>query len=297
MPAKWKDILAGFPAAVEEAIETASRDAAETLNQSIRRIAQSPTVSDALGALVDSTPPFCALASVLSLKDGRAQALRSKGTAVSSAPFEIASAPALASMLETKEPVASAATPAQLSLALSQALAAPDSRAYLFPLKVRQEVVAALAAAGAVQAGAMECLCEAASLKLEILLPPPPPPSPPAPRSPQPRPPVKETAKREPSAWDSLPAETQRMHLQAQRFSRVKVAELRLYHADAVRDGRAKSDLYGALRGDIDALRAEYQRDYAATPTMVDYLHLELLRTLAHDDDRLLGANYPGPLI
>jgi hypothetical protein len=296
MPAKWKDILAGFPAAVEEAIETASRDAAEALNQAIRRIALSPTVSDVLAALVDSTPPFCALASVLSLKDGRAQALRSKGTAVSSAPFEIASAPALASMLETKEPVASAATPAQLSLALSQALAAPDSRAYLFPLKVRQEVVAALAAAGAVQAGAMECLCEAASLKLEILLPPPPPPAPPAPLTPQ-VPPVKEAAKRQASAWDALPAETQRMHLQAQRFSRVKVAELRLYHADAVRDGRAKSDLYGALRGDIDALRAEYQRDYAATPTMVDYLHLELLRTLAHDDDRLLGANYPGPLI
>ncbi len=296
MPAKWKDLVAGFPAAVEEAIDTASRDAAEALNQAIRRIAQSSTVSDALAALVDSTPPYCTAATVLSLQEGRAQPVRSKGTAVSSAPFEIASAGALTALLETKEPVAAAATPAQLSIGLSQALASPDDRAYLFPLKVRQEVVAALAASGGVRAGAMECLCEAASLKLEILLPPPP--APPSPAATPPAPPVAiKEARREQSAWDSLPAEMQRMHLQAQRFSRVKVAELRLYHAEAVRDGRAKSDLYGVLRGDIDKLREEYEKDFAATPTMVDYLHLELLRTLAHDDDRLLGANYPGPLI
>jgi hypothetical protein len=299
MPAKWKDLLAGLPAAVDEAVETASRDTAEALNQAIRRIAQSPTVSDALAALVDSTPPYCSAAAVLSLKDGLAQPIRSKGTALSNAPFEIGSAPALASMLETKEPVAAAGTPAELSLALSQALASPDSKAYLFPLKVRQEVVAALAAAGGVRAGAMECLTEAASLKLEILLPPPPPPPPPPPAAatsaPAPAVPPKE-AKREPSAWDSLPPETQRLHLQAQRFARVKVAELRLYHGDAVRAGRAKSDIYGALKNEIDGLRSEYQKDFSSAPSMVDYLHVELLRTLAHDDDRLLGANYPGPL-
>lgn len=295
MPAKWKDLLAGLPAAVEEAVEIASREAAEALNQAIRRIAQSPTVPDALGALVDATPPFCDVAAVLSLNDGQAQAVRSKGTAVSSVPFEIASAPALATLLETREPVAAVATPAQLSLSLSQSLAAPESTAYLFPLKVRQEVVAALAAAGRVKAGAMECLSEAASLRLEILLPPPALPSS-APPRPQPAAREKE-AKREPSVWDSLSPELQRIHLQAQRFARVKVAELRLYHAESVREGRAKSDIYGALRSEIDKLRGEYQKDYAGSPTMVDYLHLELLRTLAHDDDRLLGANYPGPLI
>src|SRR5436305_14760201 len=103
MPAKWKDVLAGLPVAVEEAIETASRDAAEALNQAIRRIAQSPNVSDALGALVDSTPPYCAVAAVLSLKDGQAQAIKSKGIEASAEAFEIASAPALASLLESRE--------------------------------------------------------------------------------------------------------------------------------------------------------------------------------------------------
>jgi hypothetical protein len=30
---------------------------------------------------------------------------------------------------------------------------------------------------------------------------------------------------------------------------------------------------------------------------MVDYLHLEILRSLARDDDRLLGQSYPGPMV
>ena len=292
MPAKWKDLVAGFPSAVEEAIETASRDAAEALNQAVRRISQSPNVSDALAALVDSTPPFCATAAVLSLKDGHAQPVRLRGTTAAASQFEIAEAPALASMLQSKEMVAAAATTGELSAALEKTLGAPDGRAYLFPLKVRQEVVAALATAGGVKAGAVECLCEATSLKLEILLPPsPPPPPPPAPVQAPPQ-----EVKREPSAWDNLPADTQRMHLQAQRFARVKIAELRLYHAEAVREGRARSDLYGTLRSHLDPLREEYQKSFLGTPSMVDYLHLELLRTLAHDDDRLLGAEYPGPL-
>jgi hypothetical protein len=301
MPAKWKDLLAGLPSAVEEAIESASRETAEALNQAIRRIAQSPTVSDALAALVDSTPQFCDVATVLSLKDGKAQATRSKGIILAGGPpFEIAAAPALITLLETKEPVVAASNAGQLSANLAEMLGTPEGLAYLLPLKVRQEVVAALVAGGKVRAGAMESLCEAASLKLEILLPPPsqsPSPQAALPQvTPQQVVQVKE-AKREPSAWDSLSPDVQRMHLQAQRFSRVKVAELRLYHAEAVREGRAKSNLYNTLQGEIDRLRSEYEKEFATTPTMVDYLHLEFLRTLAHDDDRLLGANYPGPLI
>jgi hypothetical protein len=30
---------------------------------------------------------------------------------------------------------------------------------------------------------------------------------------------------------------------------------------------------------------------------MVDYLHPELVRTLANDDVELLGSDYPGPLV
>ena len=29
---------------------------------------------------------------------------------------------------------------------------------------------------------------------------------------------------------------------------------------------------------------------------MVDYLHLELIRSLARENSRLMGQNYPGPI-
>ena len=87
------------------------------------------------------------------------------------------------------------------------------------------------------------------------------------------------------------------MHLGAQRFARVHVAELRLYRAAAVQTGRTQRDLYGALRQPIDAARARFrEKFFAACPSMVDYLHLELLRTLANDDSELLGKEYPGPM-
>src|ERR1700722_8111046 len=201
MPAKWKDLVAGLPGAIEEAIDSAYRDAAEALNQATRRIAQTSNVSDALAALVDSTATFSAVATVLSLKDGHANVVRSRGTNVSGEPFAIASAPALVSLLDSKEPVAAAATSAQLSSLLAVTIGAANCTAYLFPLKVRLELVAAQAAADTVRAGAMECLCEAASLKLEILLPPAPPPPPaPAPAPAEVKPAAKDV-KREPSVW------------------------------------------------------------------------------------------------
>ncbi|MDQ2901585.1 MAG: hypothetical protein M3Y07_17580, partial [Acidobacteriota bacterium] len=106
------------------------------------------------------------------------------------------------------------------------------------------------------------------------------------------------TEDRKGAAWGRLSPEDQARHLRAQRFARVKVAELRLYRADAVRDGRERGELYRALRPEIDAARAEFHRDFIeVSPTMVDYFHLELLRSLAHEDDRLLGPDYPGPLV
>ena len=32
------------------------------------------------------------------------------------------------------------------------------------------------------------------------------------------------------------------------------------------------------------------------SPTMVDYLHLELVRSLARENSQLMGQNYPGPI-
>jgi len=86
--------------------------------------------------------------------------------------------------------------------------------------------------------------------------------------------------------------------LRAQRFARVRVAEIQLYHAAAMKSGRAAGDVYGALQAQIDAAREAYRENFL-TPVngTADYLHAEFVRTLANDDAALLGPGYPGPLV
>ena len=96
----------------------------------------------------------------------------------------------------------------------------------------------------------------------------------------------------------SLPPEEQQIHLRAQRFARVKAAEIRLYHPDVVQMGRLRRNLYDTLRQPIDDARQAFRTQFfPACPSMVDYLHLELTRTLANENPDLLGSTYPGPLV
>jgi hypothetical protein len=98
--------------------------------------------------------------------------------------------------------------------------------------------------------------------------------------------------------WDQLTAAERQLHLRAQRFARVKVAEMRLYRPDAVKAGRAQQDLYATLQDAIDEARQEFQQTFvAASKTMADYFHLELVRTLANDNAAWLGGRYPGRLV
>jgi hypothetical protein len=81
-------------------------------------------------------------------------------------------------------------------------------------------------------------------------------------------------------------------------MARVRVAEMRLYSEDSLRQGSGARDVYGALRKPVDAARQEFLHTYLSkSPTMVDYLHLEIVRSLANDDERLLGPDYPGPMV
>jgi len=84
----------------------------------------------------------------------------------------------------------------------------------------------------------------------------------------------------------------------AQRFAKVKIAEIQLYQAAAVKAGRAARDLYGSLQPHIDAARKAFGERFPGNGgRTADYLHQELVRTLANDDATLLGPNYPGPLV
>jgi hypothetical protein len=94
------------------------------------------------------------------------------------------------------------------------------------------------------------------------------------------------------------PAENvQALELRARRFAKVKIAEIQLYQAPAVKAGRAARDLYGALQPHIDAARQAFRERFLTNGThTADYLHSEFVRALANDDATLLGPGYPGPL-
>jgi hypothetical protein len=98
--------------------------------------------------------------------------------------------------------------------------------------------------------------------------------------------------------WDTLSQEQRELHMRAQRFARVQVAEMRLYKDDAVKSGRRDSNIYLRLKGEIDEARERYMSQFLdGQPHMRDYLHGELVETLAIDNPQLMGPDYPGPLV
>ena len=82
------------------------------------------------------------------------------------------------------------------------------------------------------------------------------------------------------------------VQLEAERFARVEVARLLLAHTQEVSEGRRNRKLYSMLRTDIEALRTTYRGRFSGVG---DYLHGEMVRTLALNDVSLLGRDYPGP--
>jgi hypothetical protein len=81
--------------------------------------------------------------------------------------------------------------------------------------------------------------------------------------------------------------------VRARRFAKVEVARMLLAHQDAIARGRTNGNLYAALREQMDAAWRDYRARFNGAP---DYLHDEILNTLARNNASLLGRDYPGPL-
>ena len=278
--------------------EHARRETAEQLNQAARRMRQAADAEELALMLADAAARFAGGAAVLRVEGGTAQGLRVRGVSDAAAErfqtlrIPLDTAAALRGAVETRDPVTAAASAAELSSELMELGGhEPEARVTVFPLVARESVPALLYCWGTVQTAAVELLAELAAAVW--------------PAEPQPAAVatlVQIAAASEPEGkrkdWDELSPEEQRIHLRAQRFARVRAAGMRLREGLAVRAGRARGDIYGALRGPIDTARAEFQATFvAACPSMVDYLHTELLHTLANDDAELLGKDYPGPLV
>jgi hypothetical protein len=283
--------------AVSQAVAEARRSQVESLNQVLRRL-RTAGEEHVLKLLAEECAPFAARLVVLVFETNQARLAAGSGMETTEIEngglaFDTSSAPAIVAAVESRDPVVALSTDAEISPVLAKALrSAPGEKAYLFPIVARHSVMAMLAASGVQVSAPVELLCEAAGMRLETfqpvvsqLL---------SQRAGEQAVPNRET----PLAWDDLNAEDRKLHLQAQRMARLRVAEMRLYHENEVRSGAATGDIYGALQNEIDAARDQFLQAFLSkSSTMVDYLHLELLRSLAHDDDRLLGHHYPGPMV
>lgn len=279
----------------DEARGRARRELADQLNQSVRRIRHADSLDELAATLLDSALAFATGAALFRIAGTIAIGEKIRGVApeaagaFSSLEIPLSAAPALAGAVESRDPVIAVTTAAEVSPELVTLAGHPaDGRAYIFPLVVKEQVPVLLYCWGPVQGAALEMLAQVAAAVWDSLVVPEAPqlvmiaPAPPAPLS----------------AWDALPAEDQAIHLRAQRYARVQVAEMRLLDGAAVESGRTQRNLYGALRSRIDHARVTFRQSYfAPCSNMVDYLHVELVRTLAHDDADLLGKDYPGPLV
>ena len=278
-----------------EARERARRETADQLNQAVRRIRQAVSLEELTATLANAAGGFASGAMLFRIEENTAKAVEI------AIPLEAAAA--LRGAIDTRDPVIAAASESEVSALLLTRMGQPaDGRVCIFPLVVGESVPAVVCAWGGVQGSSVELLTQvAAAAWLTLAAPPAPaasdliliaPAAAAAPAS------LPDVAPPEVSAWEQLPPEEQRAHLRAQRFARVQVAEMRLLAPDAVHAGRARRDLYDALRKSIDDARAAFRTQFfEACPSMVDYLHLELVRTLANEDPELLGKDYPGLLV
>jgi hypothetical protein len=269
----------------------AKRQLTERLNQTARRLRLSETEAQWSTTLVEATQDFSDRAAVFTVKNQVLRLQAARGMATGPLPeIPLASAPAFAAAAESGDTIVAMRVAGELSEPLAKLVGeSPGSTFSVFPVKSREGVAAifyADASSGAVDRNALELLAAIASLVIGT-----------RPANP-PKPDVDlVTISNVSRSRAAPPREEQGIHLQAQRFARVRVAEMRLYQSQRVKKARASHDLYTSLRKEIDSGRQAFRDDFlSASPTMVDYLHLEILRTLANDDAALLGPQYPGPM-
>ncbi len=303
------ELAAAAETAAAEAAAAARAAAVETLNVAIRRLRAASNVTEIGATLLETASAYCGRIALLVHKGELLTGWRACGFSVefneawTSFQMNVPDAAAVAQAIQNREAVISLATPENLSAAFIEALAIPsEEKVYLFPLGVRQAIVAVAYADGAgasdrVLPAALELLCQVAESAIEAL----------SSRS-QPRqeaspgalelPMAPAPAREPPADWSAMSPSDRDSHLRAQRFARVLVADLQLYRSKEIREGKKTQNIYGRLKEEIDKSREVYRRKFGQPPTAgIDYFHLELLRALADEQEALLGPDYPGPMI
>lgn len=310
--AAWESLRREFDSACQQSARAARYQIAYELNQFVRRALHYQTegewvlaVLNAAAGFVDQVGIFALIGDTLCLRGERNLKLPGDLT------FPSSSAAAFASAIESKDPVVALRTPGEVTGLLSTSDV--SDRAHLFPIVNGARVVAVIFAADAeyVDVNALELIAGVGSAVLErasntgihaqisaAFLPS-------SEQLPIPVLPSDSgrngTANAAPSgslpAWADLSEDQRTLHIKAQRFSRVTIAEMQLARPEACRAGREQNDLYLFLKSEIEKARETYRKQFLKIPSMVDYLHLELVRTAAEGDEQKLGVDYPGQLV
>ncbi len=289
---------AQFEVELAQTLDRGRRKVYADLNQSTRRLRQFENEAQWTQVLVESTQGLAERAALFAVNQRMLELRATRNlTAPTLAPVPIAASPAFSSVLETRDTVVAMRTRGELSEPIAHLVGeAPGLRFSLFPLTAGERVAAILYAdsgQGSLETSALEILASFGGAVIAGLT------------AGGPRQSSQlhtifgiEPAGARPISWTSLNRKEQETHLRAQRFARTQVAEMRLYQSQAVKQGRADRDLYLKLKDKIDDGRLAFRREFmSASDSMVDYFHLELVRTLANDDADLLGKDYPGPMV
>jgi hypothetical protein len=265
----------------------------EALNRSARRILRAGRQADWSSAVLDAALEFCGRAALFTRQGARLELEAASFELAAEVSIGLADGPALMQTLESLEPIVSAWSGRELSAAVAAAFGNPRTgHAYLLPVAGGGKAVGLLIAQAKSSAppadiNGLELVCALAGVAWEL----------------------KRTAVATTnglialtSARAALPSpgagEETEWHRRAQRFASVRVAELRLYQAAKVKEGRESGRLYDVFREEIERERATFRTEFLEkSPSMADYLHEELVRTLAQGEASRMGESYPGAMV
>lgn len=294
LDAAFQSIRREFESSAADRARAARADLLRSLRELMLRFRSYQGEEEWVALVLDAASRFVPTAALFGVRGNNLELRGERGLNLPEhLTIETSSAAAMAAVIASKDVVFALRTASEFGAALH----APESnaRGFAVPIMNGERVVALLFSAfeSASDNEALELVAGMASIVLErqansavavqITAAANPPPS-------------EESHAKLPD-WHDLSDEERNLQVRAQRFARIKVAELQLAHPDSARAGLQQNNVYLFLKNGIDAARETYRAQFMRDKRMIDYLHLELVRAAANGEETKLGEEYPGPLL
>jgi hypothetical protein len=275
----------------------------ELLDQATAAIQEASAQGEILRQLLEGGSRFAGRAALFVVKSGAITGWQAVGfednDLVKSANLNDSSG-LVAQAMQSRAPVEGGA--AEFDAAFLSLVGRPtEDRCLVLPLIVKEKVAALVYAdrgaspEGQLDSAALRVLTRCAALWLDLVAlrksgaVPAEEPQPTVSAPPQPSPVVAAAAAPAPATSDESD-----LHRKAKRFAKLLVEEIKLYNQPKVAEGRQQADLYERLREDIEKSRATYEKRFGESlVASANYFNEELIRILADNDVRLMGAGFP----